>query len=517
MITPNNKVQDIGSSNASPNEDDMFDDSKEFTLYTFANKPPPKPPQEVDLDATENPSETYAYDDSSTDDSDFTSKVYQSRGCLGPIERMPLKLKLSFSIVLTLMGVIAFGAVIIAVNIQALMGARKAKKYSKITEHLGNAIYGLQTERSKLVYCRSLNLSFEDVEMGQAQNYTSNALQQFVASVHDNPNIFNQFRERAKVQQIQSATNELPSIRNASQYDSRVFPSAHSYSNIVSLFLDLMVMINENVPSSDPTYLSMKKVMVETEKMKEEGRQLRAIIMIGLMRGYFEMDETMAVTRSVSQYQASMSLASLIFPDEDILRFNELFSEASESYSLFQNMTMTITRTIYSPQTIDPFLWWNTTQSLILDLEDFHSDKVSELKQITRRLRARSAGIVSVVVVVVIFVVVASIALGAFFSQTIVGPWSRILKLQEETMSKFVPKGFLRLMGRSNLYDVKLGDISSPNLDIFFADIRSFTTLSEKSMFGLDVRVFFCGGVLFSHVQQQSANSCSHTSILCTH
>lgn len=46
--------------------------------------------------------------------------------------------------------------------------------------------------------------------------------------------------------------------------------------------------------------------------------------------------------------------------------------------------------------------------------------------------------------------------------------------------SRFVPREFLRLLGKDSIVNVELGDQIEMNLTVLFADIRSFTALSEK-------------------------------------
>ena len=45
--------------------------------------------------------------------------------------------------------------------------------------------------------------------------------------------------------------------------------------------------------------------------------------------------------------------------------------------------------------------------------------------------------------------------------------------------SRFVPKEFLSFLGKESILDVKLGDNITKDMTIFFADVRSFTTISE--------------------------------------
>ncbi len=45
---------------------------------------------------------------------------------------------------------------------------------------------------------------------------------------------------------------------------------------------------------------------------------------------------------------------------------------------------------------------------------------------------------------------------------------------------RFVPKEFLNLLGKSSIMDVKLGDQTRQEITVMFADVRSFTALSEN-------------------------------------
>ena len=57
------------------------------------------------------------------------------------------------------------------------------------------------------------------------------------------------------------------------------------------------------------------------------------------------------------------------------------------------------------------------------------------------------------------------------------------------SISNFVPRGFLELLGRRDLSEVRLGDAVERDLTVLFADIRGFTSISERlgpnAIFGL--------------------------------
>lgn len=53
------------------------------------------------------------------------------------------------------------------------------------------------------------------------------------------------------------------------------------------------------------------------------------------------------------------------------------------------------------------------------------------------------------------------------------------LRAVNASATRFVPAEFLKLLGKSNLTDLRLGDWKSISLAVLFADIRGFTALSE--------------------------------------
>ncbi|MCP4694694.1 MAG: response regulator [Desulfobacterales bacterium] len=56
---------------------------------------------------------------------------------------------------------------------------------------------------------------------------------------------------------------------------------------------------------------------------------------------------------------------------------------------------------------------------------------------------------------------------------------NRILKTLNASYERFVPKEFQRFLNKKSIVDIQLGDHISKEMTVFFADIRSFTALSE--------------------------------------
>jgi class 3 adenylate cyclase len=54
------------------------------------------------------------------------------------------------------------------------------------------------------------------------------------------------------------------------------------------------------------------------------------------------------------------------------------------------------------------------------------------------------------------------------------------LSLMNQSLSRFVPEGFLDLLRKESIVEVNLGDHVSTEMAVLFSDIRAFTTLSEN-------------------------------------
>jgi PAS domain S-box-containing protein len=56
----------------------------------------------------------------------------------------------------------------------------------------------------------------------------------------------------------------------------------------------------------------------------------------------------------------------------------------------------------------------------------------------------------------------------------------KALEIQNKAYSRFVPREFLSFLGKDNIAEVELGDQVQREMSVMFADIRSFTALSER-------------------------------------
>ncbi|HBS04257.1 MAG TPA: hypothetical protein DEA96_04775, partial [Leptospiraceae bacterium] len=81
-----------------------------------------------------------------------------------------------------------------------------------------------------------------------------------------------------------------------------------------------------------------------------------------------------------------------------------------------------------------------------------------------------------------IFILAQSYLLARMFAMAYeaVRKLSENLKNTNASLARFVPSELLRMLGRSDITQVNLGDQVQESMTVMFTDIRSFTTLSEK-------------------------------------
>lgn len=129
---------------------------------------------------------------------------------------------------------------------------------------------------------------------------------------------------------------------------------------------------------------------------------------------------------------------------------------------------------------IDPNYWWNITTFKIDLLKRVENDWAADFKTtVMETLNKSIAAVVATFVLMLSFFVLAFVT-ALIISKTIVGPWQRMLDLQADTISKFVPTDFLNLLQCSSLSDVHIGKSVKREISIVFSDIRDFTTMSEQ-------------------------------------
>lgn len=74
-----------------------------------------------------------------------------------------------------------------------------------------------------------------------------------------------------------------------------------------------------------------------------------------------------------------------------------------------------------------------------------------------------------------------SVVLSLRFNRAFINEAKLSKQLRETNVSlrRFIPENFLKLLGKNEITEVKLGDAITKDMTVFFADVRNFTSLSE--------------------------------------
>jgi hypothetical protein len=91
-----------------------------------------------------------------------------------------------------------------------------------------------------------------------------------------------------------------------------------------------------------------------------------------------------------------------------------------------------------------------------------------------------SVAVFTVVTVLIILFTFAALFSNLILSATITGPWRRLNMLQESTIRKFVPQGFLNLIKCRNISDVQLGISAQRNITMMRVEIVNFESWTKE-------------------------------------
>jgi class 3 adenylate cyclase len=119
---------------------------------------------------------------------------------------------------------------------------------------------------------------------------------------------------------------------------------------------------------------------------------------------------------------------------------------------------------------IAPDYWWEIATAKINLLKALEDEFSSDLKNYAEILKTEAQN----TFLFYLFITAGMIFLTLFYTKM-------VLKETNEAYARFVPNEFLHLLGEDDrLVNIQLGNCLEMNMTILFADIRSFTTLSEK-------------------------------------
>jgi class 3 adenylate cyclase len=395
-------------------------------------------------------------------------------GLFGLLERLPLFVKLFMMLVLALLGIIAIGAALIAQQSKTVKQARMNRKMASLSADVALLVHLVQKERGTAYRYFDSNGTKWLPDLTDVMTLVDEQLIKFNSRVsgysdlihHSNTssNYYNQFTStKANLQTIR--TNVLEMKLNGLQ----VF---NSYSPLVTSLTYMLKSLAGLAKDSQMMY-----ILTDAMQSKDEFGKVRAVVLAGITAGSLSLARYKQL--SFSAYADQQYLNSVVAAGRKSIQkmvatkltpISTTINSITTPLDIYTNMTNISNSTAWINLTNNKI---NALQDLILYVASLIEDQAST------NLNRGTANIVIIVVIITLLIITA-IAAAAIFSKAITGPWRRIIEIQDATVRKFVPRGFLRILKCYRLSEINLGKSVERDLTIMFADIRNFTAMSEN-------------------------------------
>jgi class 3 adenylate cyclase len=408
-------------------------------------------------------SSKFSMDESSELDELLQSGHLQG-GCFGLLERLPLFVKMFLMLVISLVGILAIGIVLTVTEGQAIAKAKSEKVYATgvVTCALLVNEFAKERELSSL-YITSNGGEYQQDLLNQITK-VDNSLKSFRNSISKNG-------WSGDIIQIERALKLLPRIRSrVSRLGVPAGDAVNYYSNSIKEITNFMLTLSD---SKSRMRMGLNAMVLLTVN----AGLTRSIGSIVFAKESFTAAEYQSFIEYNANEQAFKAFLSPIVGSTIMNKYDDLLGESDAKYNQILQYAL---ENRDNELNVDKNDWYDVTVD--------RGDKMLQMEQYIASLvtsnansaLSKSTTEIAIVCVAVFLIWLAAISTAYIFSRAITGPWKRLIKIQEGTIKKFVPKGFLRLLKCYRLADLSLGKSVQRDLTIMMADIRNFTQISEK-------------------------------------
>ncbi|KAL9647576.1 hypothetical protein ABK040_006932 [Willaertia magna] len=418
--------------------------------------------------------------------SNFENKK-KSKSCFNFIEStIPLSLKLFFLIIFALISLIGFGIVILLKSYQMLDNARHISFVGNLFVIFSDLSHNLQYERGLSALYLGRNESLGLNELYQQRNRTDVLIQQYrkdLSSVEMRDSYLRAFMSNERnsnqvIENIKLINNyyiaKLDTHRKEGFYS--FFDFFQFYTDWIRTISDCVILLSSQ--SNDArisSFLTSYTSLIQTKELLALKRGVGAIILES--KGFTAVTYNYYISL-VSKYDEERRIFELRMSQQIYDFYKQLmFTNVSENIDrmekyMLDNYSNLI---LYTSE-----VWFNNVTIQINNLriveKELRTNILDTSSDITRRAIASLSGFF----IAILLVMTISISLALVFSKTIVNPWRKLLALQEDMVHKFVPKEFMNIIQKEKVTELEHGDYYEMELDVMFADIRKYTTLSEQ-------------------------------------
>jgi class 3 adenylate cyclase len=411
--------------------------------------------------------------------------LIETKGFIGLLERVPLSVKLTMMITVSLLGLLAVAIFLIAVEGVNIHGAKQELKFVSVAQLVSNAMNNVQSQRH---YCDRNIVDSTSQTIGYLETYVNDgasilsALDSLYQSYANDPTMQN------VIAQYFTYRNQLP-VYVASCYNQNITAdqAISYYYNLTDSMWAVLVRLNYYY---GVTIASDNFVVI-----------LRATDMQSLIRtlgsnAYDPSKTTNIGTMTTSEYSlyskfiGERDIALKIWmwhsSQTDINYFEQNGQIAVAEATALENYLLTSLNftdnlaNVTEPPSLQSVSWDSVSYIRLNQFYALQTRVLNELVNASNASRGQAIGLIVGAIIVAIFFFIVVLFSSICSAMTIVGPWKRMNRMQEMAINKFVPQKFLKLIGCNKISDVNLGKFVEQNLTILHADIRQFEKITSN-------------------------------------
>jgi hypothetical protein len=404
----------------------------------------------------------------------------EGSGCLGAIEKIPLPIKLIVMIFVSLLGLVFFGLTVLVYNSIDVRHAREVKTAAVFMRTVGYYLTNLQYERAQ-----------------------SGALLLYNGTIADIPDL-QDYMDKVDNYRSQVKNTYYPMLKSkyGDEFTSVIDPLYSYYES--SLLVNRQRVLNKTVTATASVdfYTAMIAQLIKLQSkmlaLTELGSQGHNYVYFTRLIEAEEYRKSVAFlvfstrrvqTRQLVNYSGYKALADSLraaWKESAPASIQQVYNETIIVPSITQEADayiLDLTKTTYPailPIVPDPAAYARN-MSLMLDthravntylLDKMYNDQVKTVN--------RSVTIIVVFTFLEVVFTVLSIVTAIVFATTIIGPWVRLNRIQEAAISRFVPKGLLKMLRCERITDVQLGKFVQKDLTIVEVEIKDFDRLCQN-------------------------------------
>jgi len=453
------------------------------------------PPSSTQVDAgggTVTDSE-FQHDSSEHTTSEANLLMVHRKGIIGLMERTPLPIKLIVMCLVSIVGMMLFVILTLIHEGTTTYRAIVHRDTIRFMNHVDKYIIAMQDERLNAAVYLSTNetdVHFEDarLKLKEAIDTTRKAK---VRVYRERSNLYENLgsSDSKKIDPFFSELGQQEGLTDQHRRDieSRKTTSEKNFSFYrmtinYALLLQTKVMDVSDLGYKGTIYLFVARLIESIEKMNVDNIEL----LLGMNLGVERFFTWLSYRTEFETYQ-TLFLSSL-----GKHNLNEYFMEQTIVANPLANYNLT------EQNTFIEYLFIINNGSALYNFTEvkLYSDTLTNL---TSALRVVERSIVdsmldsawnegrnsissTIVFCVIAFVfAVLSVITAVVLSGTIIAPWRRMNRIQELAIAKFVPQGFLHMIGCKRITDVKLGmHIKKDKLTLMEVELLDFEAVSQQ-------------------------------------